>query len=146
MAVLPIITGADNPVLRARTKLAAKVTKEIKELIADMMETCIAANGAGIAAPQVGRSERVCIASIGGKLTALVNPAITRRSDEKDAAEEGCLSLPNVWVSVPRSKEIVLTYVDLRGRAREQLLKDFDARVVQHEVDHLDGVLIVDYQ
>lgn len=101
--------------------------------------------GAGIAAPQVGRTERVCIAMINGRAVPLINPEIVRRSEEAETAEEGCLSLPDVWVQVPRSREIDLEYQDVKGKHRELTLSDFDARVVQHEVDHLDGILIVDY-
>lgn len=110
-----------------------------------MEETREHAIGAGIAAPQVGRTERVCIAMINGRAVPLINPEIVRRSEEAETAEEGCLSLPDVWVQVPRSREIDLEYQDVKGKHRELTLSDFDARVVQHEVDHLDGVLIVDY-
>ncbi len=110
-----------------------------------MEETREHAIGAGIAAPQVGRTERVCIAMINGRAVPLINPEIVRRSEEAETAEEGCLSLPDVWVQVPRSREIDLEYQDVKGKHRELTLSDFDARVVQHEVDHLDGILIVDY-
>ena len=146
MAVLPILTGEDNPVLRAKTKNIAKVTKELETLLKDMLETTIAAKGAGIAAPQVGRTERLCIALIHKELVPLVNPKITWKSDEIVLAEEGCLSLPNVWLQVPRSAEIVVKFKSIDGKDRELKLKDWDARVVQHEVDHLEGTLIVDYR
>lgn len=145
MAVLPILTGVQNPALRVKTKPVPKVTKAVLELLSDMEQTTIAAKGAGLAAPQVGRTERVCIAMINKNLTALVNPQIIFRSEEKEVAEEGCLSLPDVWMHVPRSLEIVLSYTDVRGKHIERRLIGWDARVVQHEVDHLDGVLIVDY-
>jgi peptide deformylase len=146
MAALPIVTGENTPILRAKTKKVPKVTKEILKLIEDMEETTIHAKGAGIAAPQVNRSERICIAMIQRKLTPLINPEITWMSDEGDMMEEGCLSLPDLWMQVPRSIEIVLKYQDLSGKQIERKLTDYDARVVQHEVDHLDGILIVDYK
>lgn len=146
MAILPIITGADHPALRKKTKTVPKVTKEILKLIKDLQKTVEDADGAGIAAPQVARNERVCLALISGNMTPLINPQITKRSAEKEAAEEGCLSLPGVVVEVPRSVEITTKYLDTEGRPQERKLKHFDARVVQHEVDHLEGVLIVDYQ
>ena len=145
MAVLPIIIGADNPVLRTKTKNVPKVTKEVRQLLKDMAETMREASGVGLAAPQVARTERVCIAVIAGKVTGLINPRITARSKETDIDQEGCLSLPNVWLDVPRAVEITLSYTDIKGRKQERKLKNFDARVVQHETDHLDGVLIVDY-
>ena len=111
----------------------------------DMIETMHEASGVGLAAPQVARTERICIAVIGGKVTPLINPKITKKSKATDIDQEGCLSLPNVWLQVPRSVEIDLEYTDVKGKKQERKLTHFDARVVQHEVDHLDGVLIVDY-
>ncbi len=149
MAVLPILTGADNPVLRTPTTPVPGVTKKLKKLLKDMVATMEAANGVGIAAPQVGSSDRVCIVTLGGpgsgKPLALINPRITRRSEDVAMDEEGCLSLPGVWLKIPRATSITLAYQDESGKAQERQLADFDARVVQHEVDHLDGVLIVDY-
>ena len=146
MAVLPIITGENNPVLREKTRKVPKVTKEILKLIRDMEETTLQAKGAGIAALQAGRTERLCIALIQHKLVPLINPVITWKSEEKDIMEEGCLSLPELWIHIPRSLEIVLQYTDEAGKQVERKLTGWNARVVQHEVDHLDGVLIVDYK
>lgn len=149
MAVLPIITGAQNPILRTPTTPVPGVTKKLKKLLKDMLETMNEANGVGLAAPQVAATERVCIVTLGGptkgKTVALINPQITHRSPETDVDEEGCLSLPGIWLKVPRATGITLTYLDESGKPQERILKGFDARVVQHEVDHLDGILIVDY-
>ncbi len=145
MAALPIITGADTPILRTKTKAVPKVTKELQKLLKDMQETTIVADGLGIAAPQIGRTERLCIVHVGGKLMPMVNPIITQRSAEEEYAEEGCLSLPGIWVQVPRSTTIRVTYLDGKGSEQERMLSNMDARVVQHEVDHLEGKLIVDY-
>lgn len=146
MTVLMIVTGKDSPILRTKTKEVKKITKEIKTLVEAMKETTVEANGAGIAAPQVNRTERICIAQIAKKLTPLINPDILWRSSEKETMEEGCLSLPNIWIQVERPLEIVVKYTSLTGRERELKLSGFDARVVQHEVDHLEGVLIVDHE
>lgn len=146
MAVLPIITGAENPILRAK---AAKVTsfgKELHKLINNLLETVHSADGAGLAAPQVGISQQVTVARIGAEFIPLINPKIIWRSDQISIAEEGCLSLPNIWLQIPRSTEIILHFFDPAGEEHERKLDDFDARVVQHEVDHLLGVLIVDYE
>ena len=145
MAILPIVIGPDNPLLRIKTKRVSKITKELKQLIKDMIDTMHEASGVGLASPQVARTERVCIAMIGGKVTPLINPKIIGRSKETELDQEGCLSLPNVWMMISRSVEIMLQYTDLRGKKQERKLLGFDARVVQHEVDHLEGVLIVDY-
>ncbi|MBM3227541.1 peptide deformylase [Candidatus Peribacteria bacterium] len=146
MAVLPVITGQDHPVLRGQAKVVAKVTKEIQKLIRDMHDTVRSEEGAGLAAPQVGRSERVCLALITGRMTPLINPVISWKSAEMETAEEGCLSLPGIVVAVPRAVAISVKYLDAKGKPQERKLRGFDARVVQHEVDHLEGVLIVDYQ
>lgn len=146
MAVLPVVTGQDHPVLRRQAKVVAKVTKEIQKLIRDMHDTVRSEEGAGLAAPQVGRSERVCLALITGRMTPLINPVISWKSAEMETAEEGCLSLPGIVVAVPRAVAISVKYLDAKGKPQERKLRGFDARVVQHEVDHLEGVLIVDYQ
>ena len=121
------------------------MTKEILKLLKDMEDTTISADGLGLAAPQVGSLERVCIVRMGEKLTPLINPMITMKNPNTEMGEEGCLSLPNVWLQVPRSVSIIVKYLDTKGVEQERMLEHMDARVVQHEVDHLEGVLIVDY-
>lgn len=111
-----------------------------------MRDTVIAANGAGLAAPQVGRSERVCLVQIEKKLIPLINPEILWRDPIAVLGEEGCLSLPGLWLQVPRSVAITLRYIDTLGKEQERRYKNFAARVIQHELDHLDGILITDYQ
>lgn len=145
MAILPIIIGQDNPMLRQKTVKIVKVTKEIKELAKNMAETMIEANGVGLAAPQVNSNVRMCLAPINGQVRALINPKITSKSKETNVDEEGCLSLPGIYLPVSRHTVITLTYTDINGKAQERKLEGFEARVVQHETDHLDGVLIVDY-
>ncbi|MBM3231205.1 peptide deformylase [Candidatus Peregrinibacteria bacterium] len=145
MPVLPIVTGKDTPVLRKKTKPVPKVTKEVLKLIKDLRSTVKKAEGLGIAAPQVGVSLRVCLANINGKMTPLINPDITWKSEETMMMQEGCLSLPGVDVDVRRAVEIAVVYLDEKGKEQERRLHDLDARVVQHETDHLDGILIVDY-
>lgn len=143
--VLPIVTGQDAPILRVKTKAVPAITKEIKKLLQDMQETTIAADGLGLAGPQVGLDLRVCIAKIHGRLTPLINPHITWRSKTTDTIEEGCLSLPGIWVPVTRPTDIIVQYQTLKNDRKELKLTGMDARVVQHETDHLDGKLIVDY-
>ncbi len=140
-----IVTGENTPVLRAKAKPVAKVTKEVQELLKDMAETCIMADGQGLAAPQIGVSERVIVAVLNDRLVGLVNPEITWRSGEMVRDEEGCLSLPHEYVMVQRDKAIGVKFLDVNGKQQELRLSDMNARVIQHEVDHLDGVLIVDY-
>ena len=145
MALLPIVTGADTPVLRTKTTVVPKVTKEVLKLIKNMQQTVKHAKGAGLAAPQVDLSVRVCLALINGKMIPLINPTITKKSAEKDSIVEACLSLPGIDVPVERPVQISIQYLDDKGQSQERTLKGFDARVVQHEVDHLEGILIVDY-
>lgn len=146
MTALRIITGTDTPILRSKTVQVPKVTKEIKKLIKDMYETVHEAKGGGLAATQIGLTHRLCLASINGKIIPLINPEITWKNEETDIEQEGCLSLPDLLVNVPRATAITLTYMDEKGKNQERKLIEWDARVIQHEVDHLDGVLIVDYQ
>ncbi len=146
MAVLSITIGEKSAILHAKTKKVKTMTKELLKLIENMKETTVASKGAGIAAPQVGRSERICIGLIGDKLTALVNPEITWRSETTAIAEEGCLSLPDLWLNISRPTDIIVIFQTPAGKKRELKLGGFDARVVQHEVDHLDGILITDHK
>ena len=122
MAVLPIQTGADNPMLRKKSARVPKVTKQILKLIADMRDTVRDEDGAGLAAPQVGESLSLCLAMIGGKLTVLVNPKIIRSGKETATEDEGCLSLPGLTFSVTRALDITLTYVDEQGKEQERRL------------------------
>lgn len=144
MARLPILTGQDLKILRTKTKKVAKVTKEIVKLLKDMEET-VTGVGAGLAAPQIGSSHRVCVAMINRKFIPMINPEITWRSKETTLEVEGCLSIPGEEVPVFRANEVIVQFLDPKGKEQERKLKDWNARVIQHECDHLDGVLIVDY-
>ncbi|KKW37882.1 peptide deformylase [Candidatus Peribacteria bacterium RIFOXYC2_FULL_55_14] len=145
MAVLPIVTGEKNPVLRRKAAKIPKISRETTKLIKDMQQTLQDAEGVGLAAPQVGKSLRLCIVMINGKHTPLINPEITWRSKEMDTMEEGCLSLPGVWLPIARPASVTFTYLDEKGKQQERKVQGFESHVVQHEIDHLDGVLIVDY-
>ncbi|MDD4627846.1 MAG: peptide deformylase [Candidatus Peribacteraceae bacterium] len=145
MTALPVITGAQNPILRRKTAKVPKVTKAIQKLIADMRETVKHEDGAGLAAPQVGESLSLCLAMIDGKMTVLINPKILRKGKETDRQEEGCLSLPGLTVVVERPVDITLKFTDEKGKEQERRLLDYNARVAQHEIDHLEGRLIIDY-
>ena len=142
----PIVAGADHPILRARAQSIAAFGKDLQRLVRDLLDTVDAAKGAGLAAPQIGEPHAVCVARVAGAFITLVNPKILWCSETTLLGEEGCLSLPDIWLMVPRASEIVVRYLDERGRGTELHLRDFDARVVQHEVDHLLGKLIVDYR
>ncbi len=144
--VFDIVTGEDNPILRKVSSKHEKITKKTLKFIKDMVETLIVDNGAGIAAPQVGVNTRIVIVTINKKqILPLVNPEILDMSQETDIDTEGCLSLPGKWGPVERASEITLRFTDTTGRQVTMKLKDFEARVVQHEVDHLNGILFVDH-
>jgi peptide deformylase len=124
---------------------------ELRKLVADMRETMIAATGAGLAAPQIGENVRVVIFEVGDNprypgrekipFTVLVNPVLTPLTDEREEDWEGCLSVPGLRGKVARAPKLRYIGFDIEGRAIERVVDRFHARVVQHEVDHLDGIL-----
>jgi len=150
-----------DPVLRAKAIPVAQVTAELRALAKDMIAAMRSENGVGLAAEQVGRREALIVIELpadydtvqegGPRLHpdvempwVLFNPEILRSSDEQEIASEGCLSFPDITTPVSRAIEITIRYVDLNGRTHERVLQKFLARVVQHELDHLHGVLLVD--
>lgn len=142
MAVLPIIR-LGHPVLRQQAKPVEKVTKRVQKLIQDMCETMYAADGIGLAAPQVGISERVIVVDHGEGWFALINPVILERSGS-DTDREGCLSIPGVSGYVTRSSRVVVTGLNEKGKVLKMEATGLKARVLQHEIDHLDGILFID--
>lgn len=119
-------------------------TEDLQSLIRDMLETMVAADGVGIAAPQVGVGLRVFIARSPQGPVAVINPAITGRSWRQTKGEEGCLSVPGKFGSVKRHRSVRVKALDHEGRPMEFEARDFFARIIQHENDHLDGILFVD--
>jgi peptide deformylase len=137
-----------DPVLREPAAVVAEVDDSVRKLIADMVETMRAAEGAGLAAPQVGVQRRVFVYRLGDEeegelLRALVNPEIVERSGTI-VADEGCLSVPGLYYPVQRSAEVVVRALDGDGEPVEYEGQELEARVIQHELDHLDGVLFID--
>ena len=133
-----------SPILRQETTPVAEVTDDIRRLIADMFETMYAAQGIGLAAPQVGRTERVCVIDVEDRKLALVNPEIVQR-EEKIKWEEGCLSIPDVYGEVQRSQKIVVRALDENGEPFEVEATELLAVCLQHEIDHLHGRLFIDH-
>jgi peptide deformylase len=144
MAILPIRIYPD-PVLREAAAPVTDVDESVRKLVADMGETMRDAPGVGLAAPQVGVQRRVLVYSVSPEdaIHALINPEIVERRGE-EIAEEGCLSIPGLAFPVARAQSIVVRGLDGDGQALTRELEDFEARIVQHEVDHLDGVLFLD--
>ena len=145
MAVREIVTvGA--PVLRQKAKRVTSFGAATERLVEDMLDSMRAANGLGLAAPQIGVNKRVIVIDPGKGLLKMINPRILERNGKPVEDEEGCLSLPGVYVNVARPVEsIVVSAIDVNGEKRVWKGSGLFARVVQHEIDHLDGRLIIDY-
>ena len=143
MAVLSVRLYGD-PILRTVAEPVATVTPEIKQIVSDMVESMWHQVGIGLAAPQVGISLRILVMDDGkGGAQALINPAITDRGGSV-REEEGCLSLPGIFADVERSKWIRVSALDDEGRPMAFEAQGLRAKVIQHEIDHLDGVLFID--
>ena len=133
-----------SPVLREETVPVAEVTDEIRRLVRDMFETMYVAKGIGLAAPQVGRRERVAVIDVDDKPFAIINPEIVH-SEGTVRGEEGCLSIPEVYGDVERSARVVVRGMNERGEPIEVDASELLARCLQHEIDHLHGRLFIDY-
>lgn len=143
MSILDIRVLGD-PILRQNTTPVKEITDELRKLVADMFETMHHARGIGLAAPQVGRTERLAVIEIEGEPLVVINPEIVETSG-KAKAEEGCLSIPDIYADVERPKDVVVRAMDLDGNTYELPATDLLARCLQHEIDHLDGKLFLDY-
>lgn len=144
--ILPILSHPNSILRQKAREVELKEIKnyEIKKLIFDMKETVEVENGIGLAAPQVGHSLRIIVIFLENKKIALINPQITYFSLRKKKDEEGCLSIPGKFGFVKRSKVIKVKAFDENGKKIKFKAKNLLARVIQHEVDHLDGVLFID--
>lgn len=142
MAILNI-HPVDHPMLRRKASGIRRVAASLRTFVADMFETMDAHRGSGLAAPQVGRPWRVIVADTGAERLALVNPEIVRAAGAA-IADEGCLSLPNWYGPVERATDVTVKGLSLDGKPARRRLRDSAARVVLHEIDHLDGVIFTD--
>ncbi|HEU4488977.1 MAG TPA: peptide deformylase [Actinomycetota bacterium] len=143
LTILRIRTFGD-PALRAHAQPIERVTRMHRKLAVDMLETMRAAPGVGLAAPQVGVLERVLVWEVEDDHGTVINPVLVELSEAMLTAEEGCLSLPGLTYPVARHASVVVEGLDQRGRPLRMEAEDYLARVLQHEVDHLDGVLFID--
>jgi peptide deformylase len=142
MAVLDIAKYGE-PVLRVRCMSVERVTDETRKLIADMIETMNAAAGVGLAAPQVRVPQRLFVYDVGDGPGALINPELVRQEGEV-VGVEGCLSIPRLQGDVARAEKVLVRGLDQHGRKVRIEATEWLARVFQHEMDHLDGVLFID--
>ncbi len=147
MAILRILEYP-NPILKRRAEPVGPVDDDIRRLMDDMLETMYAAPGIGLAAPQVGVSKRIVVIDVSEGKNAplrLVDPRPIWKSDRLVVAEEGCLSLPDQYAEVKRPDAVEVAYLDEHGEARTLRAEGLLARCLQHEIDHLDGILFVDH-
>lgn len=143
--MLPIVQGETQEVLRRHAeRISDPTAPEMRALIPEMIETMRKAEGVGLAAPQIGRSISLCVIEIHSIVSVYFNPKIISRSKEKVIFEEGCLSIPGEFFPIERSEKIVIRYDDAGGKSRKLTATGFLAIVLQHEIDHLEGTLIVD--
>lgn len=144
MALRQIRVDGDE-VLRKISKKVDKIDDDLKVLVEDMFETMYDADGVGLAAPQIGVLKRVIVIDIDVLKRVMINPEIIEQSDtEMQDGPEGCLSVPGVEDVVRRPNVLRVRYMDLDGNVVEEIAKDLYARVICHEVDHLNGILFTD--
>ncbi len=137
-----------SPILRQQSAPVAQVDDAVRRLVDDLLETMRAAKGVGLAANQIGVARRVAVVDIGEEdppPLVLINPVIVERGDEDDTAEEGCLSIPDIFGDVTRPARIVVEALDQEGRRARVEVVGYKARAIQHEIDHLDGILFLDH-
>jgi peptide deformylase len=134
-----------NPVLRRKADPIDEIDDDIRRVTDHMVETMYKEEGIGLAAPQVDVSKRLIVVDIGQGPIALFNPEIIRRTDEEETIEEGCLSLPGIRIHVSRPNRIVFRGLTDQGKWEEIEADGLLARVFQHEIDHLNGILIIDH-
>ncbi len=165
-----IITGmvrkvidVKDPTLRQKSKVVGKIDKKIKELVSDMLDTLQSQKdpeGVGLAAPQVGKNLKIFVMDYGGKKRVVINPEVLevkekaktevkspkskKKKKKSKKILEGCLSLPNYYGPIKRPQSIKISYQDLDGKKIVEEFNGFFAQIVQHEIDHLNGVLFVD--
>ena len=133
-----------NPVLRKKSEKVNRVTDEERKLIDYMTQTMYANEGIGLAAPQVGVAKRIIVGDSGRGLLKMVDPEITEKTGNS-FLEEGCLSVPGNFVEIQRAEEITVSFLDENGNALTKNFSGLTARIIQHEIDHLNGKLIIDY-
>jgi peptide deformylase len=146
---MPILKLAlhPDPILRQIAVPIASAdfgAKWLKKLSADMIDTMINRDGIGLAAPQISQSIRLIIVSTKTGPLIMINPELTKKSLIKDTDEEGCLSIPNTFGQVKRHHSVQVKFIDEGGKSKHISAKGLLARVIQHEIDHLDGILFID--
>jgi peptide deformylase len=137
-----------SPILRQRAEPVAAVDDAVREIVEDLFETMYAARGVGLAANQIGLARRVAVVDVGKETPeplVLINPVIVEQGDETDVTEEGCLSIPEIFGDIERPLRVVIEALDRNGEPFRLESVGYQARAIQHEIDHLDGVLFLDH-
>ena len=148
--MLEVLTGRKNPVLRAMSTPISKIDKNMGKLVDKMISSMKSEKGVGLAAPQIGKNIRLIVIQLfndqGKKASVLemINPQILWKSKEENVEVEGCLSVPGEWGKVKRSTAIKVSFLNKKSVQQKLDLEGINARIVQHENDHLDGILFVD--
>ncbi|HKH84819.1 MAG TPA: peptide deformylase [Gemmatimonadales bacterium] len=143
MSLLPLhLLG--SPVLRQHSVDVKTIDEEVRRLVADMFETMDAAKGVGLAANQVGVARRIAVVDADGDRFAMIDPVIVE-TEGRATAEEGCLSIPDIYGDVTRPERVVLEALDEEGKPYRKEATGLKARAIQHEIDHLDGILFLDH-
>jgi len=144
VAVYQVIKyGEDNGILREKAKEITAITPSINKLLDDLRDTMYSYKGVGLAAPQIGVSKRAIVVDTGEKLIELINPEICEQSGS-DNSEEGCLSLPGMAGDVVRAVRVLVKGLDRNGEEIKIEAKGYQARALQHEIDHLEGIIFTD--
>jgi peptide deformylase len=149
MALREILTEP-NKILRQKSSIVEKVDKDIQKLMDDMLETMYAAPGIGLAAIQVGVAKRIIVLDIAPKDSPrnpmhFINPEIVEKSENHSTYEEGCLSVPGQFAEIDRPEKCHIKYLDYNGEQKETKAEGMLATCIQHEMDHLEGILFIDY-
>jgi len=134
----------NDPILRKKAKKVLSVNKKTKKFIASLAQTMIKKGGVGLAAPQVGKGIMIIVVDLtflGQKILALINPRIIEKSGKTNIGEEGCLSFPGIYLKIKRADSIEVEYTNIKGETKKLKANGFLARILQHEIDHLNGVL-----
>jgi peptide deformylase len=137
-----------SPVLRQKSAAVGRVDDEVRRLVEDLFATMHAARGVGLAANQIGVARRVAVVDVGEEdppALVLINPVILARSDETEVEEEGCLSIPDIFGEVKRAARVTVEALDQDGKPFRVEASGYKARAIQHEIDHLDGILFLDH-
>ncbi len=144
--ILNILTYP-NPNLRNKSRELKReeiLSADFKKLVKDMSETMFEKDGIGLAAPQINKNLCVIVVNLKNSAVVFINPKILKKSWRKNVMEEGCLSIPGIYGKVKRNNSIIVKYLDLNGDLQKLKAKKTLAQILQHEIDHLDGILFID--